>query len=68
MSSFLPTAGLLFDGKLKYVVMTGAMFQCLAFSCVHAMGVCRGDKMGICHHLEIGTKNQKFVENLKSAA
>jgi len=24
--------------------------------------------MGICHHLEIGTKNQKFVENLKSAA
>ena len=24
--------------------------------------------MGICHHLEIGNKNQKFVENLKSAA
>jgi len=32
------------------------------------MSVHRGDKMGICHHLEIGNKNQKFVENLKSAA
>jgi len=28
------------------------------------MGVCKGDTMGICHHLEIGTKNQKFLENL----
>jgi len=24
--------------------------------------------MGICRNLEIGTKNQKFLENLKSAA
>jgi len=24
------------------------------------MGVRRGDKMVICHHLEIGTKNKKF--------
>ena len=31
------------------------------------MGVRRGDKMGICHHLEIETKNQKFLENLTSA-
>ena len=26
------------------------------------------NKMGICPHLEIETKNQKFLENLKSAA
>jgi len=32
------------------------------------MGVRMKDKMGICHHLEIGTKNQQFLENLKSAA
>jgi len=32
------------------------------------MGVLRWGKMGICHHLEIETKNQKFLENLKSAA
>jgi len=25
-------------------------------------------KMDICYHLEIGSKNQKFIENLKSAA
>jgi len=29
------------------------------------MGVRRG-KMGICHSLETGTKNKKFLENLKS--
>ena len=34
--------------------VAGALFQCLAFSCV-PVGVCRGDKMGICHHQEIGT-------------
>jgi len=28
------------------------------------MGVRWGDKMGICHHLEIGTKNQKFLSSL----
>jgi len=28
----------------------------------------RGDKMGIFYHLDIGTRNQKFLENLKSAA
>jgi len=38
--------------------ITGALFQCLAFPVF--MGVCRGDKMGIFHHLEIGTKNQIF--------
>ena len=27
------------------------------------MGVRTGDKMGICHHLETGTKNQKILEN-----
>ena len=32
------------------------------------MSVRRGDKKGILPHLEIGTKNQKFPENLKSAA
>jgi len=32
------------------------------------MRVRKGGKMGICRHLEIGTKNQKFLENLKSAA
>ena len=32
------------------------------------MGVRRGDNMGIFHHLQIGTKNQQFLENLKSAA
>ena len=31
------------------------------------MCVRRGDKMGICHHLDIGTKNQQFLENLKLA-
>jgi len=66
ISSFLPNAGLLFDDKWKYVVIAGALFQCLASPCVH--GCPQGDKMGICHHLEIGTKNQKFLENLKSAA
>jgi len=32
------------------------------------MGVRRGGQNGNLHHLEIGTKNQKFLENLKSAA
>jgi len=41
-------------------------FQCLAFPCVQ--GCPQGGRMRICHHLEIGTKNQKFLENLKSAA
>jgi len=68
-SSFPATAGLLFYDKWKYVVIAGALFQCLAFWHPPVfMGVRRGEKMGICHHLEIGTKNQKFLENLKSAA
>jgi len=46
--------------------IAGAMFQCLAFPCVH--GCPQGDNMGIFHHLEIGTKNEKCIENLKSAA
>jgi len=66
MSSFLPSAGLLFDDKWKYVVIVGALFQCLAPPVF--VGVRRGDKMGICHHLEIGSKNQNVLENLKSAA
>jgi len=32
------------------------------------MGVCSGGKMGICPPLEIGTKSQKYLENLKSEA
>jgi len=49
------------------VVIPGALVQYLA-SLVF-MGVCRGGgKMGICHHPEIRSKNQKFPENLKSAA
>jgi len=35
ISSFLPTAGLLFDDKWKYVVIAGALLQCLASPCVH---------------------------------
>ena len=31
-------------------------------------GVRKWGEMGNSHHLEIGTKNQKFLENLKSAA
>ena len=31
-----------------------------------ARGICC--TMGICYHLEIGSKNQKFLEHLKSAA
>ena len=30
------------------------------------IGCPQGGKMGICHSLEIGTKNEKFLENLKS--
>jgi len=48
------------------VGIAGALFQYLAFPCVH--GCPQESKMGICHHLEIGTKNQKFLENLKSTA
>jgi len=44
------------------VVIAGALFQCLA-----SPSVGRGE-MGICYHLEIGSKNQKFLEHLKSAA
>jgi len=35
-----------------------------------SMGVCRGGgKTGICPHpLELGTKNKKFLQNLKSEA
>jgi len=32
------------------------------------MGVCRGAKMGFAPTLEIGTKNQKKLENLKLAS
>jgi len=32
------------------------------------MGVHREDKMGICHHLEIGTNSQIFLKKLKPAA
>jgi len=32
------------------------------------MGVRRGGKMGICHPLEIATKNKNVFENLKLAA
>ena len=32
------------------------------------MSVRRGNEKGIRHHLEIETKNQKFLRNLKSAA
>jgi len=35
-------------------------FQCLAFPCVNECP--HGSKMGIWHHLEIETKNQKFLE------
>jgi len=46
--------------------IAGALLQCLAFPVF--MGVRRGDKLGNCHNPQIGTKNQKFLENLKSAA
>jgi len=49
------------------VVIAGALFQHLACPCVHGCSQ-GGDEMGICHHLEIGTKKQKILENLKSAA
>jgi len=45
------------------VVIAGALFQCLSSPCVHGKG-----EMGICYYLEIGSKNQKFLEHLKSAA
>jgi len=42
------------------VVIAGALFQCLSSPCVHGKG-----EIGICYHLEIGSKNQKFLEHLK---
>jgi len=45
------------------VVIAGALFRCLSSPCVHGEG-----EMDICHHLEIGSKNQKFLKHLKSAA
>jgi len=45
------------------VVIAGALIQCLSSPCVHGKG-----EMGICCHLEIGSKNQKFIEHLKAAA
>jgi len=47
------------------VVIAGALFQSLLSPCVHRKG-----EKGICccYHLEIGSKNQKVLENLKSAA
>jgi len=38
----------------------------LAFAAANLLNI--SSKNQICHHLEIGTKNQKFLENLKSAA
>jgi len=37
------------------VVTAGALFQCLSSHCVHGKG-----EMGICYHLEIGSKNKNF--------
>jgi len=45
------------------VVIASALFQCLSSPCVHGKG-----EMGICYKLEIGSKNQIFLEQLKSAA
>jgi len=45
------------------VVIAGTLFQCLSSPCVHGKG-----EMDICCHLEIGSKNQKFLGHLKSAA
>jgi len=45
------------------VVIAGALFGCFSSPCVHWKG-----EMGTCYHLEIGSKNQKFLEDLKSAA
>jgi len=45
------------------VVIAGALFQCLSPPCVHGKG-----EMDICYQLEIGSKNQKFLEHLKTAA
>jgi len=45
------------------VVIAGALFRYLSYPCVHGKG-----EMGICYHLEIGSKNQKFLEHLKWAA
>jgi len=45
------------------VVIAGALFRCLSSPCVHGKG-----EMGICYHLQIVSKSQKFREHLKSAA
>jgi len=40
-------------------------FSVWHYPCVH--GLPQGGKIGICHHLEIGTMNEKFLENLVSS-
>jgi len=61
MSSVLPTAD-------YYLIISESTWLWLVrLASPVFTGVRRGDKMGICHRLEFGTKNQKFLENLKSA-
>jgi len=64
MSSFLPLPdyALMISGS-RYSWCAVSVFGITLCSWVSA-----GGKKGIFHHLEIGPNNQKFLENVKSAA